>query len=299
MSISSAKHPLDWEDLRLFLAVARAEGLAGSARRTGISAPTLGRRMTELERRLDRQLFDRRQTGYGLTDAGRELYQQALEMELAAEGVERWRTRNARRIVRISAGAWTSRFLATHIDRFWRPGEPIGIELSTTHARVDIAHRQADIGLRNRAPDDARLAGRRLQDIANCAYRARTATLANDELPWIGVTGDAAMTASARWVRSQNLDGAVLICSDARAVVDMLHAGVGRAVLPCFIGDSDEALERIGDPIPELRGEQWLVLNEQARHEPAVRTVIDRLGALLTAHHALFVGQQPSRARLG
>jgi DNA-binding transcriptional LysR family regulator len=299
MSVSAVKRPLDWEDLRLFLAVARAGGLAGSARRTGISAPTLGRRMTELERRLDRQLFDRKPTGYGLTDAGRELYRQALEVELAAEGVERWRARNARRIVRISAGAWTSRFLASHIDQFWRPDEPIGIELSTTHARVDIAHRQADIGLRNRAPDDARLAGRRLQDIANCAYRARTATLPNDELPWIGVTGDAAVTQSALWVRSQNPDGAVLICSDARAVVDILHAGVGRAVLPCFIGDSDDALERVGEPIPELRGEQWLVLHEQARHEPAVRAVVDRLAALLTAHHPLFVGQQPGRARLG
>lgn len=293
MSPSILKQSVDWEDLRLFLAVARADGLAGSARQTGISAPTLGRRMTALERRLDRKLFDRKQTGYRLTDAGRELYQQALEMELAADGVERWRARNTRRIVRISAGSWTSHFLAAHVDRLWRPDEPIGIELSTAHALVDILHRQADIGIRNRAPDEPRLAGRRIQDIAHCAYCARTAAASPDALPWIGVTGDAAVTPTARWVRARNPDGGVLICSDARAVVDMLRADVGKAVLPCFIGDSDGALIRIGDPIAELRGEQWLALNDQARHEPAVRTVIDRLVGLLEGHRDLYEGRRP------
>jgi DNA-binding transcriptional LysR family regulator len=286
------KEPVGWDELRLFLAVARSEGLAGAARRTGISAPTLGRRTTALERRLGRTLFDRRQTGYRLTDAGRELYAQALEMELAADAVERWRDRDARRIVRISAGAWTSRFLARNIDRLWRPGEPIGIELTTAHALVDILHRQADIGIRNRAPDDARLAGRRIQDIANCAYCAR-AVASPDELTWIGVTGDAAVTPTARWVRARDTDAPVLICSDARAVLDMVRAGAGRAVLPCFIGDSEAALIRIADPIPELRGEQWLALNDQTRQEPAVRTVIDRLAALLTDHRSLYNGERP------
>jgi DNA-binding transcriptional LysR family regulator len=85
----------------------------------------------------------------------------------------------------------------------------------------------------------------------------------------------------------------VLICSDARAVLDMVRAGAGRAVLPCFIGDSEAALIRIADPIPELRGEQWLALNDQTRQEPAVRTVIDRLAALLTDHRSLYNGERP------
>lgn len=290
MSISAVKQ-MDWEDLRLFLAVARAEGLAGSARRTGISAPTLGRRMSALERLLDRKLFDRKQTGYGLTEAGRELYGQALEMELAAGAVERWRARNARRIVRISAGSWTSRFLARNIARLREPDEAIGIELSTTHARVDIGHRQADIGIRNRAPDEARLAGRRVHEMALCIYRGRNASAG--DLPWIGVTGDAAITPSARWVSALNTDGTVLTCSDARVVLDLVRVGAGKAVLPCFVGDQEDELVRVGEPIDELRGEQWLALNEQARHEPAVRTVIDRLVALLEAHGPLFEGARP------
>jgi DNA-binding transcriptional LysR family regulator len=285
------KQPVEWDELRLFLAVARAAGLAGSARQTGISAPTLGRRMSALERRLDRRLFDRRQTGYRLTDDGRELYQQALEMELAALAVERWRDRNARRIVRISCGSWTSRFIARHVTCFLKPDEAIGIELQTAHARVDIGHRQADIGIRNRAPEDARLAGRRMQDVAFCIYRARQ--VADADAPWIGVTGDAAITPSARWVSARNIDGTILACSDARVVLDFLRAGAGQAVLPCFVGDEEPGLTRVGKPVPELRGEQWLALNEQARREPAVRKVIDGLVALFEAHRPLFEGERP------
>jgi DNA-binding transcriptional LysR family regulator len=291
MSISSVKDAIGWDELRLFLAVARSEGLAGAVRLTGASAPTLGRRMTLLERRVDRQLFDRRQTGYALTEAGHELYRQALEMELAAGAIERWRDRNARRIVRIYAGSWTSRFLARHVRSLWRPGEAIGIELATAHARVDIGHRQADIGVRTRAPDDSRLAGRRVQDVAHCVYRGRG--VATEDLPWIGVVGDAAITPSARWTSERHRDRTVLTCSDARIVVDLLRAGAGQAVLPCFVGDVEPELERLGDPVAELRGEQWLALNEQARREPAVRTVIDRMVGLLSEYRPLFEGERP------
>jgi DNA-binding transcriptional LysR family regulator len=155
MSVSNLKEAVDWESLRLFLAVARASGLAGAARQTGISAPTLGRRMTALERRIKQRLFERRQTGYELTAAGRELYRQAQEMEAAAAGIERWRSgKGERRAVRIAAGAWTSRFLAQHIGRLWRPDDPMTLEFLTSAARLDIARREADIGIRNRAPDE-------------------------------------------------------------------------------------------------------------------------------------------------
>ena len=174
MSISEMKSRFDWEELRVFLAVARASGLSGAARLTGVSAPTLGRRMTALERRLNQKLFDRKQTGYALTEAGRELYEHAREMEAVATGIERWLDgRGERRVVRISAGAWTSRFLALHLDRLWRPDDPMMLEFLTAAARLDIARRQADIGIRNRAPEEPRLSGRRINDVAYAVYRSR------------------------------------------------------------------------------------------------------------------------------
>jgi DNA-binding transcriptional LysR family regulator len=286
------KDTLGWDELRYFLAVARASGLTGAARDTGVSAPTLGRRMNELERALSRRLFVRRQTGYEMTDAGRELYEHASEMESVANGVIRWRDESVRRVVRISCGSWTSRYLAIHMKRLWRDEPHLAVELSTAHQRVDILRRQADIGVRNRAPEEPRLAGRKTNDVAYAIYRAAGAT---DDLPWVSVTGDAAITPSARWAARHFAGRAAFLVSDARVVLDCLRAGVAQAVLPCFVGDSEPEIERAGRTIAELREEQWLALNEQGRREPAVRTVIDRVVKLLTENRALFEGQRPQR----
>ena len=283
-------HPIDWEELRLFLAVARGAGLNAAARQTGTSAPTLGRRMNALERRLDRQLFTRSQSGYEMTEAGQALYQYAQEMEAAARGIDRWRDATPRRLVRISAGSWTSRFLARAMDELWAGDASTAIELSTAHQRVDIQHRQADIGVRNRAPEEARLAGRKTNDLAYAVYRGRGRSA---DLPWVAVIGEAAITPSARWVDSNFSQLAQITCSDPRAILDCLTAGVGQAVLPCFVGDAEPGLERAGGILAEVHDEQWLVLNEQARHEPAVRAVIDRIAALLQRNRRLFSGEMP------
>ncbi len=285
------KQPVDWEELRLFLAVARGAGLNAAARMTGASAPTLGRRMNALERSLDRQLFTRSQTGYELTEAGRALYRYAQEMEAAAQGIDRWRDETPRRLVRISAGSWTSRFLARHMAALWGQDASTAIELSTAHQRVDIQRRQADIGIRNRAPQEPYLAGRRMNEIAYARYRAPGAS---GDLPWVAVIGEASITPTAQWVVRNHAALAHITCTDPRAVLDCVLAGMGQAVLPCFVGDEEPGLERVGGIIDELREEQWLVLNEQARHEPAVRGVINRLAVLLPRHRRLFIGAAPS-----
>ncbi len=293
--ISSVNDVTDWDSLRLFLAVARAAGLSGAARRTGTSAPTLGRRMTSLERRLGQRLFVRRQTGYELTAAGSELYHHARDMEAVAAGIDLWRTgQGARRTVRIAAGAWTSRFLARHLPRLWRADDPMTLEFLTSAARLDIVRREADIGIRSRAPEDNRLSARRTNSVANAIYRGRDAG-DDEDLPFVAVIGDAGITLSARWVAERHGNRTALTCTDPRMVVDVLAAGKAQAVLPCFAGDSFAELRRWGEPIAELAEEQWLVLNETERHQPAVRRVIDRIAALLTEHRALFRGDRPQK----
>ncbi len=293
MTISGMKGPLDWNEVRAFLAVARASGLSGAARLTGVSAPTLGRQMTALERQLNQKLFHRKASGYALTEAGQELYERAREMEAVATGIERWRDGHGeRRVVRISAGAWTSRFLALHIDRLWRPDDPMTLEFLTAAARLDIARRQADIGIRNRAPEEARLTGRRINDVTYAVYRSRQAG-EDAGTRWIGVIGDGGLTPSARWILAHHGDAVFITCTDPRMVVDILRAGSGQAVLPCFVGDAFPELRRAGGMIDELAEGQWLVLNEAERRQPAVRLAIDRIAALLREHRALFRGDRP------
>src|SRR5215217_3166411 len=111
MSLSGSE--ISWDDLRMFLDVARLGGLSAATSTTRLSAATLGRRVTALEAQIGEPLFVRSQTGYQLTKAGEELLNRAEDVEAAMRSLTRWRDGNVGdRIVRVSAGAWTSAFLS-------------------------------------------------------------------------------------------------------------------------------------------------------------------------------------------
>ena len=73
-------------------------------------------------------------------------------------------------------------------------------------------------------------------------------------------------------------------------MLDLVRAGAGQAVLPCFVGDAEPGLVRLGAAIADLTHEQWLVMHHEERHDPAVHTVARRLARLFRAHRAAFLG---------
>ena len=73
-----------------------------------------------------------------------------------------------------------------------------------------------------------------------------------------------------------------------------MRAGAGIGVLPCFVGDLDPTLERVGDEIADLRHRQWIVMNNDDRHRSDIRTVADRLAKLLNSHRDVLAGKRPS-----
>ena len=105
--------------------------------------------------------------------------------------------------------------------------------------------------------------------------------------------GDGANIASSRWLMARHGDRIGLRSNDAHSVRELVAAGAGLTVLPCFAGDSDARLVRIvAAPITELETEQWLVSHQDERHGREVRTVLDRLGKLLKANAPLFAGER-------
>src|SRR4051794_10617547 len=129
---------LMWDDLRLFLDVARLGGLTPATRTTGLSAATLGRRVTALEQEIGEPLFVRAQTGYTLTRAGEQLLVHPEDVEQAMLGAPRGGDGNTgKKIVRISAGPGTSAFTPRHIGEIWQVGDGIRVELATANEKVD------------------------------------------------------------------------------------------------------------------------------------------------------------------
>lgn len=284
---------MDWDDVRCFVAVACGGGLTPAAQQLNSSAATLGRRMLSLERRLGRSLFVRRQTGYELTKDGRDFLALALSMEASSRSIASWLDAGKKKpVVRISAGTWTSNFLCENFSRIWTPDDAFCIALHSTEVRLDISHREVDIGIRNQKPDEPSLAARKTGIVAHAAFRARNAAPFTHSR-WVAIISEQAITQSSRWMNEQASLDVVAYANSPRALYDMIRAGLGNGVIPCFAGDRDPMLERVGAPIPELLQDQWLVMHEEGRNIPHVRTAIDRLGDLLTDHAALLSGQRP------
>jgi DNA-binding transcriptional LysR family regulator len=246
-----------------------------------------------LERQIGEPLFHRAHSGYTLTRAGEELLKRAEEVEAAMRSLIRWRDGEiGDRVVRISAGTWTTDFLARHIGDLWDVSDPFRIEFVTAYEKIDIGRRNADIGVRSDRPTEANLAGRMVGKVAHALYSGRQLINGVKAGLFVGLGGDGANIQSSRWLMARHGDRIVTRGNDAHSVRELVAAGAGLTVLPCFAGDSDPRLVRIeGRPIDELETEQWLVSHQDERHGREVRTVLDRVGKLLKANAPLFAGE--------
>ena len=273
------KEEISLDDLKLFLAVAQAGGLSGAVGMTGQSAPTLSRKMTGLERQTGRRLFLRGTQGFALTAEGRALLDEAAALSGISRRLAIWTEGAPATRVRITAGTWTSAWLAQNVSRFWQPEAGWIPEFLSSNVVLDISRREADVGFRNQRPERGWLAGQRLRQIAYAEFGAAEAVTGFVTLP-----ADASGTPSTRWVQANRGEQIVTTANDMRLALDLARSGVARIVLPTFAGDAISGLSRLSDPIDELTHEEWLVTHHEARHDPPIRRALDAL--------AKFIGQE-------
>ena len=274
----------NWDDLQLFLAVAREGGLSPAARATGRSPATLGRRMLALEQSLGRELFNRHDRGYELTSDARALMAELTEVEAQIAQATARADGPEMPLVKISAGSWTTLALMERVHEI--AGKPADARLRfvMNEAHLDIARREVVIGIRNSRPTEVGLAGRKLARVDFVAYATPGAP---DR--WIKVM---AQTPSAEWLSKRVGSDAICEVTSPRNSLDLALDGVGMALLPTFIGDAQPSLERRGEPVAELSHDRWLVTHDDDRHLPHVRRVIDRLCDLLLPRKGLVRRQK-------
>ena len=283
-----------WDSYQLFLQVARLGGLTGASTASGLSPATVGRRMLDLEQEIGRALFSRSQTGYRLTQDGQALLDHLQEMEAAARKVAAWRqSGEGGTTVRVAAGTWLAWLLTENFAAIRMPGDAFAISLTIGEARASLAYRESDIGIRAFEPEEANLAARLLGEVAYAVYIRRNAAETDER--WIAVAEEEAISAYLRWPHAHAGTAIVATVNRPRSLPDLVRAGAGKTVLPCFVGDLHPELQRQGGELPELRHRQWIVMNAEDRHRPEIRTVADRMTKLIKSYADLFAGKRPSR----
>lgn len=304
---------LDWNDLRFFLAVARAGSTLAAARTLRTSQTTVARRIAALERTIGVPVFEKRQAGYALTPAGEDLVAQAEQVELAANGFAEAAAAHGRDLsgtVRITTEEVYAITLLAHLLPELHDLHPeILIDLDTSQAVRDLGAGEADISLRStkgQSPMAAGLVGRQLcrdEWTLYCSrdYAARhgvpknRAELANHAI--IGGGGGNLWIHYQAWLRSLGLESQVAMHhATSGGLLSGVRSGFGIAVLPCIVGDSDPELIRCLPPREEHDRTLWLLTHERVRHTPRVRAVIDFLYDRLSRHVRELETKQAAQA---
>lgn len=299
-----------WEDLRLALAVARAGGLKGAASLLAVDPSTVFRRLAALEQGLGVRLFDR-EGAYRPTAAGERLVQAAERIEAEAAALDRELTGVDQRLtgrLRVTCSETMAfRLLPAQLTGFRRAHPGILLELVVDNRQLSLARREADVALRTSRPEEGHLWGRRLAGIAWAAYAGRAyldgraadapdAGLAGHEL--IGWEEGSAPVRAAAWLAGQVPKERLVYRSNSLInQYAAARAGLGVAVLPCYLADPEPDLPRLTPPIEALSGELWIVTHADLKTTARVRAFMTLVGEGLRAARDLLEGRAPGTAR--
>ena len=289
----------NWDDLRVFLTLAREGTLSTAAKALGVSHPTVARRVQALEQQIGARLFERLPDRFAPTSAGEKLISDTEAMERAALSIGRRSaglSDTVSGVVRLSAGEAMAALIARNLAWLRDRLRHIEFEVIASHTLANLSRREADLLIREQVPELAGIVVRKLGRVAYAVYAARDFPLgrkgAIEGLPWIGFDDDHSYMPGQHWLH-ERLGGArpAVRCNNWLVLHEAARAGAGLAVLPCYLGDPDPALKRVGGVVPEVFADQWLLVHRDLRALPRVRAVMDAVIELFQRERALLEGR--------
>lgn len=171
----------NWDDMRIFLAVAREESLSAAGRLLKIDPATVGRRIARLEVSLDAPLFTKSQQGYVLTSAGERLMAHGLQAEeamRAAAGALAGSSKTLSGQIRIGAPDGSANYLLPQVCAKICDANPdLDIQILALPRIINLSRREADMAVTVSAPTAGKLLVQRICDyklhlVATQAYLA-------------------------------------------------------------------------------------------------------------------------------
>jgi DNA-binding transcriptional LysR family regulator len=292
---------VNWDDVRIFLSVARAGQILSASRKLGVNHATVGRRITALEEALKTRLLVRRTNGCELTAEGEVFLRAAERMEtemLAAQGDIGQVDAALAGTVRIGApDGFGVSFLAPRLGQLIARHPALRIQLVPVPRAFSISQREADIAITIERPEQGRLISSKLTDYTLGVYASRdylaaagtpdnSAELRGHRL--VGYVEDLLFTASLNFAHEVfgGLETAFEI-SSAIGQTEAVRSGAGIGILHDYIAREDASLVRI---LPEIsiRRTYWTVFHESARELARVRTVANFLQEIVEAGKGQF-----------
>ena len=158
----------NWDDVRVFLAVARTDGLTGAARQLKMDPSTVGRRIARLERQLGAALFVKSPLGYALTDLGERMRDKAAEAEhhlVRAIDEGQGASEGLTGQIRIGAPDGAANFLLPQVCAAIQAENPdLEVQILALPRVVNLSRREADMAIAVSPPAAGRLTVQKITD---------------------------------------------------------------------------------------------------------------------------------------
>ncbi len=279
----------DLNDLRFIAAISGTGSLSGAARQLGVNHATVFRRVVAIETRLGVRLFERDGGHYTPTEAGEELARAGAAMEeTALISLRKVAGQDLRPngVVRIATTDSVAQYLLPPMLQACRSQFPdIQLELAIGNDMANLSRRDADIAVRPSALPPDELVGRKVGALAFAVYQLAGST--NDA--WIAREGGNGKMA--QWMRTYTDAATIgLQINTYSGVCAACVAGLGQAVLPCFVGDVQAALVRKTPVLAGCSSELWLLTHPDIKKTARVNAVWQILQKELEGAAGLLAG---------
>jgi len=286
---------LDWDDLRVALAVAEAGSLAGAARALNVNHTTALRRLDALEARLATRLFERQRGGYVPTEAGEMLAEEARAIAPRVVDIERRILGHDLRLtgsVRVTTAFVTMAYLLPAPLAAFAAAHPgIEVEMAENTALVDLSRREADVALRLSHQVPEHWVGRTLgvarfrvyarRGAAGLPQRRTPLPLLLAKAPWVSFEREPS-NRFGRWMLENIPPRQVRLRVDMfNGIAAMLRTGLGIGVLPTFVAPHEPGLVAVSAPIAELETPLWILTHPDLRRTARIQAFMQVFGEAL------------------
>ncbi|MEL6964696.1 MAG: LysR family transcriptional regulator [Pseudomonadota bacterium] len=295
-------HRVNWDDLRIMLAIADHGSVASAARWLGVNHTTVLRRMHAFEEAQKIRLFDRLPTGYALTAEGEQLVSGARSIDETVAALERritGRDLKLEGVIRLTTtDTIMTSVLFRHLAEFRQDHPRIAIELALTNNLLNLSRRDADVAIRPARTLPKPLVGVRAADIGFAVYGAPsylshhpTNPLSEDQV-WLGVEEMLVHSPAAKWMQRHVPDAPVGFRADSFvALTHATRAGMGLAMLPCCLADGDPSLHRLEAPPADLEVGLWVLTHEDLMKAARIRAFVDYMTKAIKSDRTRLEGR--------
>jgi DNA-binding transcriptional LysR family regulator len=277
-----------WDDLRLFLAVAKSGTLTAAADELNLNVATLHRRLKSFEEGFELSLFEKGPRGYRLTSAGEQLLSHAEEVEesiFAAFRAVVGHDQHPTGEVRITLPQAMVSLMTPHLVAFSEEFENIRVVLLPDDGLLDL-ERSTDVAFRFTSQPVETAVGRNLADIAWCRYASKNTK--GTDLPWlhhIGLERNHVILKQQKAISEKE----IMQVQGVAGMLTALKNSTAQGLLPCFVGDLDPELRRAGEPF-DAKHQLWLLIHADLKRSARVRALLDFVVPRLLAQKNIFEG---------